>query len=225
MQDGGSSSPSDNLVIRSIHKTRGTVPALRVEVVEGSSFLCPPALAREYGLRPGVVLEAETVQSLQTRSEEHLAYHKILDLLARREYTRKELELRLIKKGFSRESRDHALDRAVDQKVISHSRYSEDWIRGRLRKHPESTTLLTMGLVQRGVDKATARSIITAMLEDEPDLEYRLCLDAAKQLSARNIDGEKLPKKLLSRGFSMAVIRRSAREIEKITGLPIHLKF
>lgn len=179
-----------------------------IEAEDGSSFLCHQKLAEGHALRRGTQVDERLWEELTQQSSQDLAYLQCLKLLARREYTSNELQVALAKRGYLPHSIQCTVSRLRDEGAISHDRYSEIWLRSRIRKQPESLKRLELRLVSKGLSSQEAASAIKRLIEEEPDIEIELCRAAAAQLRKRHGEGDILTKKLLSRGFSVRTIGR-----------------
>ncbi|GAB4365231.1 MAG: hypothetical protein Kow009_01990 [Spirochaetales bacterium] len=70
------------------------------------------------------------------------------------------MERKLLLRRFQPEEISQALDRLEEEGALSDRRFAEEWVRSRLRKHPEGRTLLEMGLRKRGVDDELSREVV-----------------------------------------------------------------
>ena len=61
-------------------------------------------------------------------------YNKALDLLSRREHSRMELYLKLVKRFESKEDINSALDKLEENNLLSDSRFAEEYVQARRRK-------------------------------------------------------------------------------------------
>ena len=61
-------------------------------------------------------------------------YNKALDLLSRREHSRKELYLKLTKRFESKEDINLNLDRLEEKNLLSDSRFAEEYVQARRKK-------------------------------------------------------------------------------------------
>ena len=61
-------------------------------------------------------------------------YNKALDLLSRREHSRKELYLKLISRFESKEDINLILNKLEKNKLLSDSRFTEEYVQARRRK-------------------------------------------------------------------------------------------
>ncbi len=87
---------------------------------------------------------------------------KAIELLARREHTRDELRLKLERRGFSRDSIDRLLQVLIKEKLLSSTRYIEDYIASRIRRF-YGPNRIRMDLESKGLDKEEiARAVFAA---------------------------------------------------------------
>jgi|GEM_PF-548273 regulatory protein len=103
---------------------------------------------------------------LEEASEATAAELDALDRLARREYSRLELELALSRKGHASVAIEAALDRLEAEGLLSDARFAEAWLRKRLRTHPEGEILLRAGLANKGLDRSLVDESLKAFRDD-----------------------------------------------------------
>ncbi len=81
-------------------------------------------------------------------------YNKALDLLSRREHSRKELFLKLINRFESQEEINLTLDKLEGKNLLSDSRFAEEYVQARRKKGfgpiKISAELDPMGSIQKG---------------------------------------------------------------------------
>jgi len=87
-------------------------------------------------------------------------YNKALDLLSRREHSRKELYLKLFKRFESKEDINLTLDKLEGNNLLSDSRFTEEYVQARRRKG-FGPIKISMELEKRGVNK-----IVWVMIRD-----------------------------------------------------------
>ena len=133
-----------------------------------------------------------------------------LRLLARREHGRRELYVKLTRKGFDPEAVDRVLDALASQGSLSDERYAHAFVRERLARGL-GRDRIQAELMQRGV----AEALIEAALEEQSDQE-----DGCERMEAvrRKKFGPEKPvgykeqarqaRFLQYRGFPMDQIRR-----------------
>ena len=80
-------------------------------------------------------------------------YNKALDLLSRREHSRKELYLKLTKRFESKENINLTLDRLEENNLLSDSRFAEEYVLARRRKG-FGPIKITVELQNRGVNES-----------------------------------------------------------------------
>ena len=88
-----------------------------------------------------------------------------MDLLARRDHSRLELDRKLTKRGFERAIVEHVLEDLIRDRLLEEDRFVESFIRGRLRKG-QGPVRIRGELAQRGIADA---SVSTALAEADCD--------------------------------------------------------
>ena len=97
------------------------------------------------------------------------AYEKALSLLAVREHSKRELEEKLSRKGYGKDETEEALNRLIEEGLQSDSRYCENYIRLRLRKTPEGSSLIKRRLMEKGISPSLAASSVQDYFESHEE--------------------------------------------------------
>jgi len=130
-----------------------------------------------------------------------------LKLLGLRNHSRKELEQKLLKKGYTSESIEPVLEKLTTEGILDDKKFSIELIRSRSRRRPSGTLLLCAELKKRGV----ADTIIKELLKEYESV--KLCHKAAEKKigSLREAtDGDRRKKLeifLRNRGFGWQEIQ------------------
>ena len=101
-------------------------------------------------------------------------YNKALDLLSRREHSRKELYLKLAKRFELKEDINLTLDRLENNNLLSDSRFAEEYVRAR-RKKGFGPIKISAELEKRGVNDLLISSEIDKFddWEDLAELSFK----------------------------------------------------
>ncbi len=136
---------------------------------------------------------------------------KALDLLSLRSHFERELERKLLKRGYDEAEVAETLGRLRDQGFVDDRRTAGEFVRGRLARAPEGRRRLRAELSRRGV----ASEIITETLDQEIDDDDR---DLARQAAERwqrtrsrpgrsaELEKAALARHLAGRGFSQRAV-------------------
>ena len=128
-------------------------------------------------------------------------YNKALDLLSRREHSRKELFLKLINRFESQEEINLTLDKLEGKKLLSDSRFAEEYVQAR-RKKGFGPIKISAELEKRGVNE----SLISKEIDKFCDWENIAELSFKKKFpDGASKDFRKLQKQknfLLNKGFT-----------------------
>lgn len=171
----------------------------------GSSFIFRPVQAEELGLAvgslsPGTDLDEDHALLLALAAEAYEAEKKALALLARAEQSAFTLGIKLETRGFSKKAVRIALDTLGAEGVLSDSRYAEAYAASRLSRRAEGPASLVAALRGRGVDAATAKAAVAAVLGPR-ERSDALAKAAAKELRRSGGDVEALKRRLRALGF------------------------
>jgi len=160
--------------------------------------------ARE-GISQGTALDPEKVADLLSRSERVRARLRALSLLSRAAHTRKGLERKLASRGFSTEAIRDAVSRVSELGYLDDKAFAESWVRSRMAGGKTGWNALYKGLLGKGVARATAEEVVSALcsLEDE--------VEGARQIS-QGLSPAAAIRALTGRGFRSRAISRVLRE-------------
>ena len=227
----GSSSPSVKLTVTSLYggtEKEGSNPVCRVALSNGSSFFISPSDLLSLGFVRGSELSPADYALLVTAHRRRRIKTKALELMSRRDHCRRELIGKLEQKFLYPQRKPnsppppklseidkeeiHSLcheagDELVRLGIIDDLRYAQNWVELRLKRHPEGLGALEAGLAKRGVERATIQEVLSPYREGEMDND---ALERAgeKLLRRSKMNGPKLMRSLMAKGFSYPEIRR-----------------
>ena len=140
-----------------------------------------------------------------------------LKLLGLRSHSRKELEQKLLKKGYTAESIEQVVEKLTRQGVLDDRMFGIELIKSRSRRKPSGKLKIRMELRKKGVPE----SIISDLLKEYDSAE--LCYRAAEKKvgflrgATDEVRKKKLEVFLYNRGFEwhdiQAVINRFFKDI------------
>lgn len=104
---------------------------------------------------------AETKQDAESADQIRQAYNKVIAYLARREYSKKELEQRLLQKQFSYACIKPALARAIEHGYQSDERFTEMYIRSRVNAG-DGPFKIKISLREKGICESLALAVLDA---------------------------------------------------------------
>ncbi len=167
----------------------------------------PPGLAQS--LSPGFpdprALAGDEADLLYRARQFYAAERDAMAYLSRAEHTRRNLSLKLRKKGHEEGAIVHALDRLESREYVSDRRFAESWLRSRAQRRNEGHGKLLAGLLARGVSGTVAREALERLFTETD--ERSLCAAAMEKLVRTGKTGDKLTLSLVRKGFSLSMIR------------------
>jgi regulatory protein len=190
---------------------RGTDPdTARIALSDGREFSCglfylPPPCRGEVFFFPGRELSADDEEALRFAALCFRAERAALRLTARAEQTCFGLSRKLERRGHTPAPVRLVVARLTEMGIISDERYARLWLESRLGRTVRGPLALLHGLRSRGIDRETARTALTAVLnfEQESALLKRYL---EKNRSAGKKDTA-LKRRLKNEGFSAPVIQ------------------
>ncbi|MEW5816357.1 MAG: regulatory protein RecX [Spirochaetota bacterium] len=173
---------------------------------DNTSFFVGKEAAEGWGIFAGATLTAAQLFDLKKSSELINIRKCALNLLARAEHSRAQLRIKLIKRGYAEGPVATVLKELEDSGSLSDERFTEQYIRSRLKRHPVGKTMLYARLLNKGVARETAEQVLSCCLSEED--EWDSISRASEKLRRRQgMNEEKLIRTLYARGFSSALIR------------------
>jgi regulatory protein len=136
------------------------------------------------------------------------AWDKALNLLARREHSVRELQLKLLQRGFTAETVETVLARLVVEELLSETRYAESYTRMRAGKG-YGPLRIYQELRERGIDKEIIEQMLEQHAGDWPaNLERAHNKRFGSPLPAGGAERLRRLRFLQQRGFSLEQINR-----------------
>lgn len=188
----------------------------RVNIYVDDTFFC--GLEKEtaiiFGLKPSKTVDEEELKRAIFESECKRAFEKGANYLSSRMQSKKELEDKLIKKGFTKEVADKATSKLeeygyVDDRLFAklyaeqNSKYSKRVLEGKLK--------------QKGIDRLIIAEVVCNI---DDDTEFESCKKyAEKYVKSHDISSasgmQKLQMSLARRGFDFQIIKKVCKTVSK----------
>lgn len=179
-----------------------------ITLSDGSRFFVLAELLDHTAIETGDSVELDEIRAIWLKSERRRVRAKLLDLLSRREYTRRELLLRAQQRSFDAEVTRAVIDELASEGLQDDGRFAAAWLHSRLRRHPEGRGNLLLGLKARGVAGEVAAEALADLDRDNPAWEDEALLAALERASRRSDDPERITKILQRNGFVFSQILR-----------------
>lgn len=174
--------------------------------------------------RTAVSLQVDTtmpigvLRDVVQRSQSLFIRPVVVDLLARRDHSKKELLRKLRQRGFSSDLAEATIDEMEDRGYQDDRRFAESWVRSAMRKSGRGRRYLIATLTERGVETEIAEEVT-----DEYETEHPGCFAQALEHAIASIVGKRPSgivdltdrekrnaiTRLIRRGFSMKEIQKT----------------
>ena len=142
-----------------------------------------------------------------------------LDLLTRREHSRRELARKLRRKGHSSEAIEAVLDRLEAAGLVSDERYARLYVRDRLAVNPQGKRRIVRGLLAKGIAPELASTAVEEVYASE-DVSDRASAEALARRRLRALaDLDPLARRrrlsgyLARRGFDSGTVGEVLSEV------------
>ena len=115
-------------------------------------------------------------------------WDKGLALLARRPHLRRELQTKLLARGYEASEVETTLDRLEERHFLDDEAAARGFVSARLRRGPEGAARLRAELERRGADGDLARRVVEALVpqdDAEPAREAARRFSAARRMPTR----------------------------------------
>ena len=147
---------------------------------------------------------------MDTKSTECI--EQALRFLSIREHNKRELSLKLKKKGYDDSLIEKTVEFLTDSGDLDEGRYIESFVRSSNRRHPEGKAVVLQRLLAKGTEKRTAEAVLNELYTEKYTLQL---LKEAKNNIRKKImkagktkdekEAEKMLKsKLLQLGFNLS---------------------
>lgn len=185
--------------------------------VDGEFFCGADArVVRRLRLEVGQEIAPEELQRLLAAAEEAQAREKVLRLLDRRAYTRRQLENKLRQRGTDPDVIRTVLDRLQAAGLVNDEAYARTWIQAPERQGAMGRRRISAELSRIGIDRATAEAV---MASEAPGDEANACKELAlrKAPAYRHLPRETARRRLSAflarRGFDMEDVRQAVDRV------------
>jgi regulatory protein len=159
-------------------------------------------------LRVGQELSLAQLQEVARIEERRVARDAALAVLGHRDRSAREIERRLLRKGFEPEVVAEVMEQLERHELVDDRRFARAWVAGHTGSRPYGPDRLAAALRARGVDR---EAIDEAVGTIDPDTELDLALRAGQKLIAgRPVAPDtrrRLAAALRRRGYSWEIIR------------------
>ncbi len=211
-------SSSRNVKISELRQEGAEGRTLRVLLDDGSLFLFSADSAAAGRARNMFSSAAEMDEDafclFEQASQQWGCRKKALELLARAEQYRRGLEVKLIRKNYSRETVSAVLDEMENSGLLDDSRYARSWARSRLRRSSCGPARLTAGLRAKGIQGKLASEAVNEVLEETGEEAVDEALERAwRKICRRGGRNEnQITAALVRRGFSYSRVKKFLKQ-------------
>ncbi|NTU71927.1 MAG: regulatory protein RecX [Coriobacteriia bacterium] len=169
--------------------------------------------AREIGLVEGAEIERAEVEASLAEVEYDLARERALRLLGYREHSAHELLAKLLDTGYPRHIAQSVADRFVEVSLIDDERFAEAWVRSRVSAG-YGPRRIARELKLKGISDALIETALAESQPHEHEVE-QACVALRGRRATNKREREKLIRRLVTRGFSLATALEAVGDCEE----------
>jgi len=140
-------------------------------------------------------------------------------LLARRDYTVKEMKDKLRLKKYSQDEVKKTISRLLELGYLDDEKYTRCWVKNTQKYRPRSKLLMSLTLAKKGIPEDLRIKVLDELISERDELKMALLCATKKMRSLdklpRKNKYEKLGRFLKSRGFSYTIITKVLEEMVK----------
>lgn len=203
MHEKDSSSQRDNLSISELKSLKGN--KIKIIFSDGSYIHVLQDIVFQDNLYEGKELSPDAYEQIKKDSEMLEAERYALNLLSCNQHSKKNLAIKLTKRGFSGDCIDDLILKLEDLAYLNDTEFAKTWVASRIQRHPEGKNALLAGLFKQGIDRATAEGVIGELVTEETEME--LAAGLYRKLAGLGRSDEKIAATLIARGFSYGIVR------------------
>jgi regulatory protein len=168
------------------------------------------------GVRVGQQVSLDDLRALVRAEELRCIRESALHLLGYRARSRRELERRLLHKGFEADLVSDALDALARAGLIDDAEFSRSWVRARTSGRPMGPGRIAAELRQKGVERELIDAAL-APVDEEAEIAMALSVGRQKVERLRGVEvhdaRRKLSAALMRRGFSWEIAARVTAQL------------
>lgn len=170
----------------------------------------------KHRLFKGEEVHADHLQQILKDEEQQKVFSQALRFITRKPRAMKEIEKKLLEKGYELEIINTVLQKLIQQKYINDQEFAATLTNYRIRSQKKGRRWVKQELIQKGLSKDHVEQ---AMAQIDSDTEYNFAYEIAKKRWDRQ-NGEDMEKRrkvggfLLRRGYTNETVNRVLRKLQ-----------
>jgi len=206
--------------ITALKPTRRDPTRLTVFIEGEAAAVVPSELIHELDLAVGRVVDEQAEARLDEADRVARAVNAAMRALARRPFSRRELRMRLARKGHAHDAIVEALSRADRAGLLDDEAYAREAVRCELARKPAGRRLIESKLRAKGIDAALASRVASEALVGRDPLDDAVALIRRYAGDTRTDPvalRRRLAARLARRGFDPETCRTA---VQRVLGEP-----
>jgi regulatory protein len=184
----------------------------------GEELLIKPEVFLKSGLRINDFMDEVKVQELLNQNKIFLAKQTALNILSRRDHSKKELERKLYQRKVEKDITGEIISELIELKYLDDERFAKAYLEEKLKLKNVGIEKVKRELFAKGVSREIIKSILDEKGEiDESESAYSLVMKKMKQFTRKTQDTRKIKQKiytfLFSKGYDYETIEQVFNKI------------
>ncbi len=203
VQEENSNFQNGNLYIENIDTKRAADDCLRVVLSDGSFFFVRYEFYIENHLCLDLIVDENLFELLEGESSFLVCNLKAYDLLSRRDHSRRELEIKLLQRSFSKDVISLVLEKMELRGFLNDKRFAQKRVKSLIARKVVSRNFVKSDLYKKGIDREIIDEVLKANFSDDVEI------DMARKLYSKLLERKKdnIVDKMLSKGFNYSTVK------------------
>lgn len=209
------------MIITKIEVQKKNKEKVNIFIEDEYSFSLSLNGVTKYGLYNGKDILSEEIEEIKKKDSSELAYLFLMNRIASKMYTEKELRDKLKLKEFDESSINEAIERASEYGYINDTYYAKCYIEQKGIPNKLGPKIILQKLLQKGIKKDIINDALSEFFTDEDEINncYDLVVKKMKNLKMENFDDrkncDKLYRFLLSKGYTYDTINSCLDKVKR----------
>ncbi len=180
------------------------------------AFGVDAAIVVQHGLKIGDRLTAAQILEFLLKEEKKRVKEKAFQFLAQRAHSERELQTKLVKKGFEKNLIEETLSELKQQKLLDDAAFAQSYVYSRLASKPLGEYAMRRELRNKGIADEQIVAALQAAYSEKNQIDYARELIEKKLPQFGKLDDQIKKKRLadflIRRGFNWELVKDALNE-------------
>lgn len=202
--------------ITSIEEQKRNTDRVNIYINNEFAFACYKELVYKEGLKKDLEIELEALKEIIIKEDFMKCKSSALNVVQKTYKTEKEMEDKLLEKGYNKEVVEKTLDFLKEYNFINDEKYTAMYAKDRSKT--EGKNKIKYSLIKKGVDKNIIENTLETIDSDiEEEIAYKLAVKKYRLLKNKENDQYKLNQKiyrfLVGKGYDYDLVKSIVKKV------------